>query len=206
MISDHQCDSWKMWTADPRVPINRSLQNEHYVIQVNDHNNVIICFCPFCGEKLAANEQLIKAKCPCTHLEQLSLESESSVGYNNQQGEYWLFGGESLVIRFFYCPICGCKLPLHDNASSFHTEDPKERDALTIKLEGILTIDQIVRQFGPPDIDRGYTLNHFYPDGKRVDVGYNRAIFYEHLAQTIIMVAVETLNGRLEVNFIPKEK
>lgn len=207
MSHHHTCDLLKEWTADPRSPIKRNTRSAGYVLIVNPESRVVIAYCPFCGEKISGTGELVSQREHlCKHLPELSRDPESSVRYRRDEREYWLFGSDSLMIRLFYCPLCGCKLLLHKNDRYFYKKAPAEVAELAKQIQKITTIDLAIEQFGPPDVQHGRLVDYAYPKGKRTRIGHKRALFYDHLARTVTVAVIEGLDGRVEVKLYPKER
>jgi len=110
------------------------------------------------------------------------------------------------VIRLFYCPICGNRIPLEKSDTRFYKKSPAEVAKLSERFAGITAIDLAIQKFGRPDFDRGRVVDISYPKGKRTRSGYKRAIFYDRLARTVTVMVSEELDGRVIVRFYPKEK
>jgi hypothetical protein len=166
-----------------------------------------MAYCPFCGAEVSASRKSVsQPKHGCHHLQELSSKSDSSVKYRRDEREYWLFGRDSLMIRLFYCPLCGCKLPLHKHDSRFYKRSPAEVAELTKRCEKITTIDLALEQFGPPDVQHGRFVDYVYPKGKRTRIGHKRVLFYDHVARSVTVVVIEDLDGRVVVKFYAKER
>jgi len=205
MIRQHTCDWLKEFTTDPRSPIKHNRKSGDYILIVNADTCVVMVYCPRCGEKLRGGAKPVhRREHLCKHLPELSREAKSSVRYRREEREHWLFGSDSLMIRLFHCPICGSKLPLHRNDNRFYKRSPAEVTELTKRFQNVTTIDLALKQFGPPDVDRGPVVQYAYPKGKRTLTGYRRAIFYDHLARTVTVAVIEGLDGHVAVKFYPK--
>jgi hypothetical protein len=142
----------------------------------------------------------------CEHLPELSGEADSSVRYRTQEQEYWLFGQAGHIVRLRYCPVCGSKLPLVKGSDRFYEKSPTEAAELANRFSSIATVEAALTQIGPPDVDRGPFQDYRYPAGIKTRVGYKRALFYSRLAKTIKVAVIEWPDGRVTVNYYPKEK
>src|SRR5437870_5426789 len=127
MNRDKPCDLLKEAAADPRVPIKLNKKFATYALIVNSESRTAMNYCPFCGEKLVAGAESIPGRQrSCRHLQQLSLQPESSVRFRPSEKEFWLFGHHSHLRRLFYCPICGSKLRLAKSDGRFYTPSARE--------------------------------------------------------------------------------
>jgi hypothetical protein len=200
----HKCDLLCQWLADPRCPIEE--KSGGYFLSVNPGVNLKIAFCPFCGE--ATTDQAATGPPPtwCEHLKELSAPAGSPVRRHRESGDYELLGSDSLKIRLFFCPVCGMRLPLSNNASDFCEISPNEMSKWKQAFEGVRSIDDALERFGAPDQDQGPVNTHFYPRGRYTEIQTKRCLFYDNLAGTFTIVALEWLDGSFEVKFYPKEK
>lgn len=200
----HKCDLWQMWTSDPRVPITRDDRNRRYFIAVSPRRKILVNYCPFCGNRVFDNKLDAVALRRCRHFEGFSRGRSSSIRCGRPNLGYWLHGSESLEVKLFFCPICGDKLPDPDDAGMFCKRSKKEVEGITKRFEGISTVDQAIKEFGPPEVRSGPLFERFFPGGKPITVGYRIALFYQHLARTVIVVVVEAPDGRLDLKFNQK--
>ena len=207
MIPIHSCDLLKMFSTDPRIPIKFNEKPANYSMAVNSEIRVTMVYCAFCGKKMAgATKSVSRRRGPCQHLPALSRKPKSSVKFRPNEREFWLYGRNSRMVRLFYCPLCGCKLPLHKNDRRFYKKSEAEVTKLVKGFRNITTIGLALEQFGPPDVQHGRTVEYIYPEGRRMRIGHKRALFYDHLAKTVTVVVIEKLDGSVEVKFYPKEK
>jgi len=207
MIHHHICDLLKMFSTDPRIPIKFNEKSGEYSLTVNADIGVMMVYCAFCGNKMTdGSKSVSRREGSCEHLAELSLEPESSVRFRTEEREYWLYGRNSRMVRLFYCPVCGRRLPLHKNDSRFYKKSEAEVAELVKRFRNITTIDLALEQFGPADVQHGRTVDYIYPKGRRTRIGHKRALFYDHLAETVTVVVIEKLDGGLDVKFYPKEK
>jgi predicted RNA-binding Zn-ribbon protein involved in translation (DUF1610 family) len=196
-----------MWTIDPRSPLQFYKKTRETKLVINENVCVLLHYCPFCGKALNNSEHKIQKehKLGCDHLKTLAEEMETTVRYQYQEMEYWLHGCESLMIRMFYCPMCGFKLPLHQSKTRFLEKSNTEIAQLKKRVKNLATIDSTRKLLGPPDVERGPVIDRFYPKGKLVRIGYRKVLFYNNLAKTITVQVVELLNRKIEVRLIPKK-
>lgn len=208
MSTRHTCFLLNLWLADPSVPIEFDEESRKYVLIVNADIHVTMVYCPFCGRNLNSGRSAVARRGRlCKHLAKLEKQTKSSIIYWREQGEYAIAGHPSRIVRLFYCPICGNKLPPRKNGKkSFYRKSPIEIAKLSELVKGVATPDQVLERLGPPDIRRGSSETYLYLDGKRVPIGCKWSLFYEHLAKTVEVVVSESLDGRVEVRFFPKEK
>jgi hypothetical protein len=200
----HECELVLQNTADPRSPLERAAGG--LSLPVGEDECLNLSFCPFCGDDLATGKPPESRAVACQHLAQLERERRSSVVRSAGAGIYELMGRDSVRIRLFFCPICGSKLPTEDNRHEFHERSAQELADWGKLASGVRTIAQALDRFGKPDLDQGPTRSFFFPGGVRTEVGTNRALFYENLAQSFTVAAIEWADGRFDIKFYPKEK
>jgi hypothetical protein len=110
------------------------------------------------------------------------------------------------MIRLFFCPECGRALKMRPRDPNFYKKSPSEEGALSEQLKDIRTIADALRKFGKPDYELGRKTWDFYPCGKRVRQGIRRALFYEHLAETITVSVIHWLDGVVESKLYEKQR
>ena len=203
----HSCSALKEWCADPRSPIERDSASRFY-LSANGELKIRMLFCPFCGASLSGNTRAPKGRgTSCRHLAELARKPRSPVVYRPEWREYWLAGTKDLLIRLFYCPLCGAKVPLGEQDERvFLKPSQRELAGLKRRLKGLKSLRTALQQLGPPDVDQGPWAEDLYPQGERTRVGCKRALFYMNLARTVTVAVVEWLDGTVDVKFYPKAK
>ena len=164
-------------------------------------------YCPFCGKGTASGIGASHSnRSRCDHLAALSRHPRSSVKFRPSDNEYWCTGSRSLLIRPFYCPVCGRKLAVDNTEERFLARSPTELALLRTRARGIATLADALERFGTPDTEHGPAMDCLYPGGRRTVIGHRRALIYSGLAKTITVAIMELLDGRVVVKFYPKEK
>ena len=207
MNHHRNCDGLWDAVADPRVPIEFNKNTGKYQLLVNTKKRLSMVYCFRCGESLIRNKKEdANRKKVCKHLDVLTSELESSVQYRENLSEFWVVGRDSVMVRLFYCPFCGRKLPLGSNKRDFHSRSLKEVSKLNKQFQSISSIEQAIHKFGRPDGDQGPVVDFVYHKGRRRRIGYKRAVFYNNLAKTLVACISEELDGSVDIKFYSKAK
>jgi hypothetical protein len=196
-----------MWCADPRVPLDFSPESGEYFLTGREDVRMAMLYCPFCGERLKAPvESETRRKHVCGHLVELAAATYSPVKYCRDEQDYRLVARDSCLVCFFYCPLCGIRLPLGRRASRFHRKSPSEVARLTRRIRRATTVERAIKEFGPPDIVQGPAVDWLYPRGKPARIAHNRVLFYTQLAETIVVAVFEYPDGHVETKLYPRER
>jgi hypothetical protein len=199
----HTCDLMESWLMDERVPIERRKDSAEFLLAVNTDTVLPMAYCPFCGKSLnGSGKSNSRTACVCKHVRELAARPNSAVRYLPHQREFVIAGTEDLTVCLFFCPICGRKLPLHQEDRC--RKSPSEVARLRKLFANIKSIEQAVKQVGPPDFEGGPAHDHFYWKKKRLDVGYRKFLLYQRLAKTADVHVVEWSDGRMDVKFFAK--
>lgn len=104
-----------------------------------------------------------KETCDCGVLDRAAKEADHPIRFDERTGEYHLHHVRGLLV-FYYCPICGGRLPASRRSSLFVHVDDAERSRLSVLLASISSVADVFSRFGPPDEELDVGVYTIYPE------------------------------------------
>jgi hypothetical protein len=150
--------------------------------------------------------------CRCGYLEQAADDPKSPIRYDPLVGEYQFefrspcTGGTcpeaKAHLTMYHCPFCGGAAPPSKRGTLFTNIADQEAARLYRLLDGVDTLEEVVRALRPPDYDRegGLTVREPEKDGKPPRLRTYRTLRYTRLSDTAdVEVYADPAKGNVQV-------
>lgn len=145
-------------------------------------------------------------KCKCHVVSMLADDSNIPIRYDPELNEYYLAYGNEGRVFFYYCPMCGGRLPKSKRGQLFTRPSVKEKSKITEKIKEAKSIGDIVAILGEPD-ERHEQILHSTEQKimyRMKDV--RQTLRYTSLAKTFNLLLQEYEDGSFAVLFEGKVK
>lgn len=159
-------------------------------------------------ERMSTMRPKQKCRCTCGILERASREPGHVIRWDDNVGEFYIAWGEDQRMNVYYCPICGGSAPPSRRGSLFHTISQAERERLFELTSGIETVQDVISQWGEPDLRMSTGLSKITPerDDQPETAQSFPAMIYSNLSEVAEVRVVVFPMGRVEFLFSGKEK
>lgn len=145
-------------------------------------------------------------KCKCHSLSDLAIDPSVPVQYNSALREYYLIAKNKKRIFFYYCPICGGRLPKSRREQYFTKPSAREITKINGKIKNAKSFDAILSVLGEPEEKYGPMLHNTKHLKKRKTKNVKRTVRYTSLAKTFNLLLQEYEDGKFIVIFERKLK
>jgi len=200
-----KCGMLQQYVTDPIKLFIYDADRDMIALVLNDGVSLPFAFCHFCG----GNEMGPTAKgilsCQCNALSLWVKDSNNPLVYNNEFNEYRIVH-LGVELYFYYCPICGGKLPESKRSELYVEPLPEEIESINQKIKGVNNIGDIVKLLGEPDEVFGPPVIDTQIGGIYGQKNIKQIVIYNSLAKTCNLLVQEYEDGKIELIISPKTK
>jgi hypothetical protein len=185
------------------VPIVEKSNGFFLVFSDGREQNIRFCF--FCGgnELGPATEQI--DKCNCYIVEKWLKSMVSPIKFDVQFHEYYLEGKDTSSSIFYFCPICGGRLPESKRDDFFHTPSEAEIDKIRKKVKNATTINELIKILGVPN-EKVITNSEAEKQNSLGKKSVKQTLVYNSIADSFSLIVVEDEDEKIHFLFAGKPK
>jgi hypothetical protein len=197
-----ECGILLEYAQKPDFPLVKS--SDGYFFTFDDKKEVKFCF--FCGGYDLGPGNKEAYVCNCNIIEEWAKDSKTPVKYDKKYYEYFLEEKDGGTTIFYFCSLCGGKLPESTRDNFFSTPSTEEIEELELKIKNLNKIQQFIERLGKPDIDSNIEkANKKYEQFNKNEVT-NRTLIFSSSFKTLNLIVQEDENGEIIYFFAGKPK
>ena len=146
-------------------------------------------------------------RCACGTLEAFSREPSIPIVFDAGLNEYHIVGAAGEKVLIHHCISCGGRAPASRRPELFMHVSLEEMERLRQVTQGLKTLDDVIRAFGPPDFDQpgGYSHTEAAGSGPRRTTWHRQMIFGAVSDTANLHVAIG-LDDKVQFSFMPKAR